>query len=487
MYAGIGFRSSEIGDVDVIWHDGLFHLFHLVLPNHDYIAHAVSEDGLSWQRVANALFIADPDTWDDDMLWTMHVSPDPHASDRFRMFYTGLSMGEQGRVQRVGAATSPDLYSWTRVDNGYPLEVDSPGYEGTTDEGRGWVSFRDPFYVRHDDEGYLLAAARVADGPIVRRGCVSLAREIEPNTFEFLPPLYHPGRYDDVEVPGVFELGDRHYLIGSIREDVKVHYWYADEFLGPYRNTSDNVLLPQGNYAARVSPDPRTGALLVWNFFSTGSDPTGDRLLPPPKEIVGDGTGRLKLRSYRGFDDLVAERLGEPELCPFDQLLGYFEADSAELHPERFGSDSGFEAYLVRGTHRDFRITGVLHPEDDGKFGLVAHLQENGDGYYISIDPDKGVTQIRYWARDAGGQFDQAFVYEQLQAAHQIPRPGPIPFCLISYGNYLELSLHDRITLTLADDRLQEGRCGFYVESASIQVTDLQLEVLRSPTTAVID
>ena len=78
MYSGYGFRKSEIGDVDVVVHNGEYHLFHLTLPNHDYIAHAVSRDGLHWRRVKNALFISDPPAWDDDMLWTMHVSRDPH-------------------------------------------------------------------------------------------------------------------------------------------------------------------------------------------------------------------------------------------------------------------------------------------------------------------------------------------------------------------------------------------------------------------------
>jgi beta-fructofuranosidase len=84
---------------------------------------------------------------------------------------------------------------------------------------------------------------------------VALAKEIAENQFEFRPPLFHPMHYDDVEVPNVIKLNNRYYLIGSIREDVKVHYWYADKFEGPYRNFHDNVLLPQGNYAARVSRD----------------------------------------------------------------------------------------------------------------------------------------------------------------------------------------------------------------------------------------
>jgi hypothetical protein len=45
MYSGSGFEASELGDVDVIHAGGLYHLFHLVFPNHDYIAHAVSWDG----------------------------------------------------------------------------------------------------------------------------------------------------------------------------------------------------------------------------------------------------------------------------------------------------------------------------------------------------------------------------------------------------------------------------------------------------------
>lgn len=476
MYAGVGFRSSEIGDVDVVWHDGLFHLFHLVLPNHDYIAHAVSEDGLVWRRVPNALFIADPGAWDDDMLWTMHVTPDPHSEGGWRMFYTGLSMGEEGRVQRVGAARSDDLYSWERVENGYPLEIPSPPYETSAEEGRRWVSFRDPYYLRHGGEGYLLASARVDDGPIIRRGCVSLAREIAPDHFEFLDPLYHPMRYDDLEVPSVFEIGGTHYLVASIREDVKVHYWYSGEFTGPYRNFSDNVLLPQGNYAARIAPAPEHGCLLVWNFFFSHGHIAGDHLLPPPKEIETDEDGRLRLVSFRGFDEQVVDTVGPDALTPLEQLLGYVEVPDEDMQLSRLRSDSGFEAFLVRGDHCDYRLSGTIQVEADGKFGLVMHLQEGGDGYYISLDPEKGVTQIRYWAARDGGTLDEAFEYEQLQASYQIPRSGPIPFSLISFGSYIELSLHGRIALTLADDRLDRGRVGFYLESSRLRVTDLRLE-----------
>jgi len=54
MYSGSGFSEWEIGDLTVIIHKGIYHLFHLIIPSHDYVAHATSKDGISRRRVENA-------------------------------------------------------------------------------------------------------------------------------------------------------------------------------------------------------------------------------------------------------------------------------------------------------------------------------------------------------------------------------------------------------------------------------------------------
>ena len=69
-----------------------------------------------------------------------------------------------------------------------------------------------------------------------------------------------------MEVPNLFELDGRYYLIGSIREDTKIHYWYADDLHGPYENVYDNVLMPTGIYAARICRHPER--LLLFNFYA---------------------------------------------------------------------------------------------------------------------------------------------------------------------------------------------------------------------------
>ena len=550
MYSDVGFEPRNIGDVDVVYHEGTFHLFHLVLPNHDYIAHAVSHDGLNWRRVENALFIGHPGAWDDDALWTMNVSGDPDKPGSWRMFYTGLSRRERGRVQRVGMAVSDDLIHWQKVEtNGYPLDVAQGGetfYESSLDEGRRWVSFRDPLFFCDGDRRFLLVSGRVKYGPVIRRGCVAMLEEVERDKWEFRPPLYHPRRYDDVEVPGLFKLGGHYFLLGSIREDVKVRYWYAEGLKGPWRNYFDNVLLPQGNYAARtcvypmeaqevdaqghvIGTDPTSGDVcdldgcgrLVFNFYFTGASPAASKygqarnLMPPPKRLVVHPDGRLMLKSFDGFDKVVRRTLHAGDLAPLRPIAGNPDSTVGSNDLDCwFGSDAGFETFLLQGTHRDFRLKGRLHMQGRGKCGLVFRLSESStSGYYLSLDLQKGLAQLRSWknnyvphdeGREEGGVAmpgvgghdalvmggpgvddglgEHAFNFASIQNANFLTdRHGPWDVELVAYGRYVEFSIDGYVRLTLVDDTFREGRLGFYAETAQLRMEELTLDHLYPP------
>lgn len=489
MYTGHGFNKWGIGDVDILKKGDTYHLFHLVLPNHAYIAHAVSRDGLRWTRVKHALFISDPGDWDDSMLWTMHVSEDPDRPGAWRMFYTGLTHGERGRVQRVGMAESDDLFEWRKIDAGfYPLEIDGKFYESRIDEGRSWVSFRDPFFYSQGGKRWLLAAARVKEGPLVHRGCVSLAEETSRNRFEFREPLYFPARYDDIEVPTLVEISGCCYLIGSIREDIKVHYWWSDDPAGPYRNFSDNVLMPKGNYAARICQD--NGRVLIWNFFSPANAQKGmSNMFPPPKELVVGEERSLRMRSFYGFDRLVESHLDQWALSPIATLMGNPSASIATRDGViSCGTKSGLELFCLKGGYRDFRLRGLLTLVNDGKCGWVFHLDDQGSGYYISLDPFKGLAQIRAWGENPVGGIEDAYIYESLQAAYFVPKTEwPISFELVVFGKYIELSLGGYVILSLVDARYREGRVGFYTESGQVQLESTTIEEIRSPSDEACD
>lgn len=509
MYSETAGSRKTLGDVDVLYHDGIYHLFHLVLPNHDFIAHAVSNNGLTWRRVENALFLGDPGSWDDSMLWTIHVTPDPHKPGSWRMFYTGLSRRDHGQKQRIGMARSDDLYRWTKApvawkdrrsqlpyelpgrppqppfdydpESCFPLNPDGKHYESEIDEGRNWVSWRDPFYYREGDRGWLLAAGRVKDGPIVRRGCVAVMEEIEPNCFRQLPPLHHPGLYDDIEVPNLFKLNDEYYLLGSMREDAKIRYWHTKKIGSPWKSYTDNVLLAAGNYAGRICRDDR--GYLLWNFFTpNGINRTTNNLMPPPKRLVATPSGRLKVETFEGFEAEIDRDADPISLEPLKTARTnriHRESDcSIELECE-----GGFQIFALRQEFACFRLKALLEMLDEGKCGIVFRLdRDTHDGYYLSLDLFKGVAQLRAWGSGSVGSGEEMMRFESLQAGFwEREHRGRAEITLIAYGSYLELAIGKRVLLTLADQTFTKGAVGFCIESARLRIRDLAIELFTPP------
>ncbi len=518
MFSEIEGSRKAIGDVDVVYHDGLYHLFHLVLPNHDFIAHAVSTNGLNWRRVNNALFIGDPGSWDDLMLWTMHVTPDPHRPACWRMFYTGLSRRERGRIQRIGMAVSEDLYHWQKapvnwkdlrgpsdpelvkqarhisrhlrvsshhaeVDaaSSFPLEPDGRYYEALLDDGRHWVSFRDPFFYSEDGQGWLIAAGRVKEGPVVRRGCVSVLKEISPDHFESMPPLHHPGLYDDIEVPNLIRLHNEYYLIGSIREDAKIRYWHTDQIGKPWRSYHDNVLMAKGNYAGRVCQDDR--GWLLWNFFSTdAADRTVHNLMPPPKRLVRTEEGLLRVTTFEGFGDWLEEQVDTRCVHCLKEGIGeeHCGADGNRLELQ---SEAGFQAFVFDESLIGFRFQAFLRLRGKGKCGLVFRVDpKTHDGYYLSLDLLKGVAQLRRWKTGPAGSGEEMMQFRTLQSGNWYSEtPGQAHMQLIAFGSYLECSIDGRVVLSLADQTFHEGLLGVYLETAHLELSEVKLNRMRSP------
>ncbi|MEW4453413.1 glycosyl hydrolase [Bremerella sp. JC817] len=517
------FTESEgsrkaIGDVDVVYHEGLYHLFHLVLPNHDFIAHAVSTDGINWRRVNNALFIGDPGSWDDLMLWTMAVSPDPFVPGRWRMFYTGLSRREQGNIQRIGLAVSDDLYHWQKTsanwsdDRGpydppevirarklareqptscrhapfdpeshFPLEPDGEYYESKLDEGRHWVSFRDPYYYREGDRGWLIMAARTKEGPIVRRGCVGVMEEVGPGQFEARPPLHHPGLYDDIEVPNLIKIRNEYYLIGSLREDAKIRYWHTSQIGKPWRSYYDNVLLAQGNYAARVCRDDK--GWLLWNFFTLGGiDRTSRNLMPPPKRLVLSEEGMLRAKSFEGLDQWVGERIDTRCVHPLQRGIGQ-QTCSIDGNNLDLCCEAGFQAYVFDGAIESAKFSAKIDLYGLGKCGIICRVDpETQDGYYLSLDLLKGVAQLRAWHTGEPGSGEHMMQFRALQGGNwHSTTPGQAEISLIAFGHYLELSVDGRVILSLADSTFLSGQFGVYLESASMRLYDVDLRKMRGP------
>jgi beta-fructofuranosidase len=477
MYSGSGFSDWEIGDITVIIHKGIYHLFHLIIPNHDYIAHAVSKNGISWKRVNNALFVGQPGEWDDDMLWTMHVC---ETADKFEMYYTGLQRRDRGVISRIGLAESANLVDWEKKrKNIFPIEPIGIYYETSNANPRKWLSFRDPFRFEYKGDVYLLLDARSIAGPVSRRGCIGVIK-ITNDIVEWLPPLLYPRVYDDIECPCVFELHGRFYLLGSIREDIKVRYWFAPDFFGEYHSFHDDVLLPQGNYAARTVQDG--DHLLVYNFFYAYGKIDALRVLPPPKELDTDDRGRLLLKSYYRWGKMVKKTILQDELEVVEHLLSNTTAFST-IEPGKWscGSRSGYEIFCFQKPSSSFIWEGLLTVEGMGKLGLVCDIDQEGNGYFISFDVSNGLVKIRAWSFNPLNT-RQNFIFNDIQSGiFTTNGKRSFHFRLIRYGHYIELSIDGVVKLTLMDYSYNGNGIGLYSASSVISLQNSTLMVLPEP------
>ena len=477
MYSGSGFSDWEIGDITVIIHNGVYHLFHLIIPNHDYIAHAISRDGISWKRINNALFVGHPGEWDDDMLWTMDVC---EVGGKFVMYYTGLQRKDRGVISRIGFAESENLVDWKKNRKKiFPIEPKGIFYETSTTNPRTWLSFRDPFRFEHKGEVYLLLAARTIAGPVSRRGCVGLVK-ITNDVVELMPPLLYPLMYDDIECPCVFELHGRFYLLGSIREDIQVRYWFAPDFFGEYHSFHADVLLPPGNYAARIVQDG--DHLLVYNFFYAYGRIDALRVLPPPKELDTDDKGRLILKSYYRWERMVRKTVMQDELGNVEHLLMNPTA-SSNIQAGKWicGSRSGYEIFCFQKPSAGFIWEGLLTVEGMGKLGLVTDIDQDGNGYFISFNVANGLVEVRAWGFNPLNT-RQNFIFNDIQSGVFTTNENKsFHFRLIRYGHYIELSMDGVIKLTLMDYTYSGNGMGLYSASSVISLQQSFVKALPDP------
>jgi beta-fructofuranosidase len=198
------------------------HLFYLQAPTsladpdrrhwNVSIGHATSTDLRRWTVLPDALGPADGPAWDDYTTWTGCVL---QHEGTWWMFYTGTSRSEDGLVQRIGAATSPDLTTWDRVGRDPLLEADARWYEQLDRAVWHDQAWRDPWVVRDGDRFHLFCTARVPHGEPRTRGVIGHAVSHDLLHWEVQPPVTEPGVFGEMEIPQVVQLRDRWVLLFS--------------------------------------------------------------------------------------------------------------------------------------------------------------------------------------------------------------------------------------------------------------------------------
>ena len=155
--------------------------------------------------------------------------------------------------QRIGHATSVDGHNWTRVGNGLALDISGPDYEEYTPGHWHDRAFRDPWVMKNPKgDGWVMYMVARQPGTAEPNagGTVGFATSPDLNTWTLQPPVYKGGMFGQMEVPQVFEVNGRWYMLfctdgthwseayKKINPETPVrgsHYLMADDPFGPWQ------------------------------------------------------------------------------------------------------------------------------------------------------------------------------------------------------------------------------------------------------------
>ena len=158
---------------------------------HPIVGHAISDDLKNWTVVTDALIVSESPAFDSWTTWTGSVVKGDDG--RWWMFYTGTSREDGGDIQRIGAAVSDDLYSWTKLGSESLVEADARWYEKLDKTVWHDEAWRDPWVFKREDTWHMLVTARSNVGEPKTRGVVGHATSKDMLNWKVEPPLSKPG------------------------------------------------------------------------------------------------------------------------------------------------------------------------------------------------------------------------------------------------------------------------------------------------------
>lgn len=242
------------------------------------VGHAVSDDLVTWTRVADALVRGEAGDFDDLATWTGSVV---RADDgTWFLFYTGSTLAPGGKnMQRIGYATSADLMTWTK-GSGPVLSASGPWYETLADGVWHDEAFRDPWVFR-DPEGdgwHMLITARASEGAPFGRGVIGHARSQDLMGWALEPPLSAPSDtgFGQLEVFQTAVVEGRPVLLFSClaehatpaRAGARGGTWVvpAESVLGPFDVESAYPITDESLYVGRLLQRRDDGAWFLFAF-----------------------------------------------------------------------------------------------------------------------------------------------------------------------------------------------------------------------------
>ena len=304
-----------------------YHLYFLKAPNVGHpeerhrnasIGHATSPDLADWTVVSDAVGPSDGPAFDDVATWTGSVVRGRDGT--WFMFYTGVGAQDGVLRQRIGLATSADLYHWSKHPGSPVLEGDPRWYGRLPNALSPDEAWRDPWvFADPDGDGWhMLLTARACEGPADQRGVIGHARSHDLVRWQAQAPLSRPGEgFSHLEVPQVELVEGRPVLVfscltaelGGERREAGTGggIWClpGKSLLGPFNLTQAVRMTDESLYSGRLIRD-RAGRWVMLPFRNRGRNGRfiGELADPVPVRWANDGSS-LELDAVTTMTDAM--------------------------------------------------------------------------------------------------------------------------------------------------------------------------------------
>jgi len=179
---------------------------------------------------------------------------------------------------------------------------------------------------------------------------------------------------------------------------------------------------------------------------------------------------------------MVIKTIPQAEFGSVETLLENPTA-SLTIDPDKwtYGARSGYEIFCFEKPSSSYIWEGLLTVEGMGKLGLVSDIDQDGNGYFISFDVSNGLVNIRTWGFNPLNTRQNFIFYDIQSGIFAVNKERSFYFRLISYGNYIELSIDGFVKLTLMDYTYSGNSIGLYSASSVISLQNSKVMILPNP------
>ncbi|MHC4362106.1 MAG: glycoside hydrolase family protein [Planctomycetota bacterium] len=448
------------------------------------IGHATSKNLLAWVERPTALFRTDPakvggvkNAYDDGTLFTGCAIKHEGV---YYLFYTSNTRrqveGQRRGVQSICLATSTDGIRFKKHPKN-PLFSPDPNRFYTYPDppapfkhhARRGTDCRDILVVKDPSgRGWLgyVVMRRKGFSDAFHSACIVLCRSDNLVDWDIADPVCTPNRFNCFEVPDVFKIGPKWYMIALtgdfygqsdrwVDKDITCGtiVFQADSAEGPFLEVRDNLLLSssvdkgQGISARTVE---RNGERLL--FYTHSEVSTGRGRLNWPEKLVPRAEG--------GLDPVYWEGVNDAFEAPIDAAATNVAADQ-----------SGFKLMKVKEWNRKDPVYMIAAKVDlhTSEAGGIAFSRKDGPEPFLlaQIDCGAGPEGLVSIQRLKDNEIIQ-------KRETEIARKGAYDLRLIVCGDIIKFYVDERLILTQYAAGIKPGDVYLYARHGEARYQKLK-------------